>query len=49
MSRADGIHLVQRLMNAEYADEAEADETITALVRAALACWAASRPSDGAQ
>ena len=33
MSRAEGIHLVRRLMNAQYADEAEADEIITALVR----------------
>ncbi|MFF9806041.1 e9imm peptide [Streptomyces sp. A244] len=33
MSRAEGIHLVQRLMNADYADEAEADQIIAALVR----------------
>ncbi|MEU5573166.1 e9imm peptide [Streptomyces coeruleorubidus] len=33
MSRAEGIHLVQRLMNADYADETEADEIIAALVR----------------
>ncbi|MFJ7343879.1 e9imm peptide [Streptomyces sp. NPDC101110] len=31
MSRAEGVHLVRRLLNAEYADEAEADEIVTAL------------------
>jgi hypothetical protein len=33
MSRSEGIHLVQRLMNADYTDEAEADEIIATLVR----------------
>ncbi|MFD9982949.1 e9imm peptide [Streptomyces massasporeus] len=33
MSRAEGIRLVQRLMNADYTDEAEADHIIAALVR----------------
>ncbi|MFF4396959.1 e9imm peptide [Streptomyces sp. NPDC001480] len=33
MSREAGILLVQRLMDADYADEAEADEIIAALVR----------------
>ncbi|KOX01205.1 e9imm peptide [Streptomyces sp. NRRL B-1140] len=33
MSRAEAIHLVQRLMTAEYADEAEADDILTVLVR----------------
>ncbi|WP_093474315.1 MULTISPECIES: hypothetical protein [unclassified Streptomyces] len=33
MSREAGIGLVQRLMDSDYADEAEADEIIAALVR----------------
>jgi hypothetical protein len=33
MSRAEAINLVQRLMNADYADEAEADDILTGLVR----------------
>jgi hypothetical protein len=33
MSREEGIHLVQRLMDADYADEAEADEILAALER----------------
>ncbi|MYV42945.1 e9imm peptide [Streptomyces sp. SID1328] len=33
MSREEGILLVQRLMDADYADEAEADQLIAALKR----------------
>ncbi|MGC0206509.1 hypothetical protein [Streptomyces levis] len=33
MSRAEAIRLVQRLMNADYADEAETDDIIAGLVR----------------
>ncbi|CAL9563817.1 hypothetical protein SUDANB1_04685 [Streptomyces sp. enrichment culture] len=33
MSRVEAIHLVQRLMNADYADETEADDILTGLVR----------------
>ncbi|MFF6878376.1 e9imm peptide [Streptomyces sp. NPDC012474] len=33
MSRAQGIHLIQRLMNDDHVDEAEADEIIATLVR----------------
>jgi hypothetical protein len=37
MSREQGILLVQRLIDADYADEAEADEIIAAL-RRGLGC-----------
>ncbi|MFF7372301.1 e9imm peptide [Streptomyces tricolor] len=33
MSREEGIRLVQRLMDADYADETEADQLIAALKR----------------
>ncbi|MEV5438216.1 e9imm peptide [Streptomyces sp. NPDC052682] len=33
MSREEGIRLVQRLMDADYADEAEGDEILAALER----------------
>ena len=33
MSREEGIHLVPRLIDADYADEAEANELLAALER----------------